>query len=100
MTLAVAETLNQTTFPTLSTSRMTLPLTVLQNMARQNGADTTDIWQTNIIDRYWCRPLQAPFTDMCLADFVAGYRVVRTKYEDEEATTMGTVTQTLAPAQS
>jgi hypothetical protein len=63
---------------------MTLPLTMLQNLARQMGKDATNIWQTNIIERYWARPLEQPFIDMCLADFAAEYRMVQKKQNDNE----------------
>ena len=63
---------------------MTLPLAILQNIAKQKGKDTTEIWQTSIIERYWARPLQGDFPDMCLADFVADYRVVKRQYEDDQ----------------
>ncbi|XP_014678447.1 PREDICTED: uncharacterized protein LOC106818239 [Priapulus caudatus] len=57
-------------------TRMTLPLSVLRNIAKQKGQDTTDVFQKSILDRYWARPSQALFTNMCLADFVAQYRLV------------------------
>ena len=55
--------------------RMTLPLRMLKELAGRD-ADSTDIFQTSDIDRYWARPRIAPFSDMCLANFVADYKVV------------------------
>ena len=63
---------------------MTLPLSVLQNIAKQRGKDTTDVFQTSIVERYWARPNKEPFPMMCLADFVANYRVVQAKYSDRD----------------
>ena len=58
---------------------MTLPLTVLQNLAKQQGEDSTDVFQMSIVDRYWLRPVNKQFQDMCLADFVANYKLVQNK---------------------
>ena len=53
-------------------------------MAKQKGEDVSDVYQTSIIERYWVRPLQQMYEDMCLADFVVNYKVVKTKDVNEE----------------
>ena len=52
---------------------MSLPLTVIKEIARNQGNDSTDTWEVSILDPYWARPEQAPFTDMCLAEFAAQF---------------------------
>ena len=54
--------------------RMTLPLNVLKKLAERDS-ESTDIFQTSDVDRYWARPRTAQFCDMCLAEFVAEYKV-------------------------
>lgn len=65
-------------------TRMTLPLSVLRDIAKQKGKDTTDVFQKSILDRYWSRPSDADFTNMCLADFVAQYKLVTGNNDKED----------------
>lgn len=51
-------------------------------MASQRGGGT-EIWQHNILDRYWSQPPIPLFEDMCLADFAAGYRLVPKKHGND-----------------
>lgn len=74
--------------------RISLPLNVLKRMAKQQGREVEDIWQKNIVDRYWTRPTTETFQDMCLADFAAWYRLANRKQNvenDENNTAQTTV---------
>lgn len=51
--------------------RLSLPIKVLKS--REKGS--TDIWCTNIVDRYLARPDGPPFDEMCLAEFCAQFRI-------------------------
>lgn len=60
---------------------MTLPLERLRRLAEQDP-DSTDIFQTSNLERYWARP--SSLTDICLAEFVAAYNVVYKRSRTEE----------------
>lgn len=64
-------------------TKISLPLHILQEIAKQRGKETTDICQTSDVDRYWARPYDVSFNDMCLADFVSNYRLIKGTNRDD-----------------
>ena len=53
--------------------RMSKPLAKIVN---NDDSDNSSIWLTSIYDRYYARPTTEEFDDMCLARFVADYRIL------------------------
>ena len=53
--------------------RMSKPLVQIMN---NEGDERSGIWLTSIYDRYYARPKTDEFNDMCLARFVADYRIL------------------------
>ena len=54
---------------------MTLPLIALRRVAKQEGEDSVNIWQTSDLERYSARPDDTKFKGMCLAAFVSQYKL-------------------------
>ncbi|XP_078330659.1 uncharacterized protein LOC111107339 [Crassostrea virginica] len=69
-----------------NTTRLTKPLSQLKrksssecdrsNEENEGDEDESDIWMTNIVERYENRPDDPLFQDMCLAEFCSEFRVL------------------------
>nr|XP_022307628.1 uncharacterized protein LOC111113627 [Crassostrea virginica] len=69
-----------------NTTRLTKPLSQLKRKAssecdrsndeNEGDEDESDIWMTNIVERYENRPDDPLFQDMCLAEFCSEFRVL------------------------
>ena len=57
--------------------RMTKPLSVIMKMVAE-GREDDSLFCTNLMDKYLDRP-NIPEFDICLADFVAKYRIIYKK---------------------
>lgn len=55
---------------------MRLPLNLIQKIAKEQGSDSMNIWQTSLIEKYWARPDSDIFRNMCLAEFASNYSTV------------------------
>ncbi|XP_069122503.1 uncharacterized protein [Argopecten irradians] len=53
--------------------RMSLPLSVIKKQAE---IDDSNIWMTNLVDRYKARPRTEDFEQICLGTFCSEYRVL------------------------
>ncbi|XP_029933198.1 uncharacterized protein LOC115377526 [Myripristis murdjan] len=56
--------------------RMSLPLSVLRQMAASRDLREEDMWMVSIVDRYRNRPDSDVFDNMCMATFASEYRVL------------------------
>ncbi|XP_029933202.1 uncharacterized protein LOC115377530, partial [Myripristis murdjan] len=56
--------------------RMSLPLSVLRQMAASRDLREDDMWMVSIVDRYKNRPDSDVFDNMCMATFASEYRVL------------------------
>ncbi|XP_029910642.1 uncharacterized protein LOC115361416 [Myripristis murdjan] len=56
--------------------RMSLPLSVLRQMAASRDLREEDMWMVSIVDRYRNRPDSVVFDNMCMATFASEYRVL------------------------
>ena len=59
-----------------NSTRLSLPLKVLQQKAQTQDLSEQDMWMTSHVDRYKARPEDSVFNEMCLATFVSQYRVL------------------------
>jgi hypothetical protein len=66
-------------------SRMSLPLALLKKIARQKGDDCTEVWLKSDVERYWARPKTREFENMCLATFVANFKLIQHGRHDDDS---------------
>ena len=66
-----------------SCTRMSVPLSQLKRFDESRSDESP--WMTNIVDRYYARPMHETFENMSLAEFSSLFRVCKAKSDPEKA---------------